>query len=247
MKLSAHGTPIRTLLVLCFLLFGSASPAHAAIPQSERDALISFYTTALGNFWTHNDGWCVGTCPVFGTTTFNIPGSECGWYGITCNDSQTHVTGITLDNNNMFGSFPALDAFSGLQSVQVSNNRLSGSLPNLSGLGLLFSFSADVNHLTGSIPALTGMAKLQTFTVESNRFTGGIPDLSGTDLSLVSLGHNQLTGPIPDLSVVSKIRIFEVGDNLLTGSIPNLQQLPNLLMFVAYKTNSQAAFQSWLD
>src|SRR6476660_1192652 len=56
-------------------LAGAACPAAAAIPQTERDVLLAVYTQTDGDHWTHNDAW---TGPV---------GTECTWYGITCDES----------------------------------------------------------------------------------------------------------------------------------------------------------------
>ena len=63
----------------------SASLAGAAIPASERTALIDLYTSTGGPSWTTNTGW------------LGAAGTECSWYGVTCDAGETTVTELSLD------------------------------------------------------------------------------------------------------------------------------------------------------
>ena len=58
--------------LLSFSLLLELSTAQAAIPQSEREALISLYNATNGDDWTNSDSWT------------GAPGTECDWHGVTC-------------------------------------------------------------------------------------------------------------------------------------------------------------------
>ena len=47
--------------LLFFFLLLELSTAQAAIPQSEREALISLYNATNGDDWTNSDGWTGAT------------------------------------------------------------------------------------------------------------------------------------------------------------------------------------------
>ncbi len=217
-------------------------PVAAAIPSSERQALLDLYTSANGADWIYNLGW-------------NGPaGSECGgttntpnpWYGITCDATNTHVIGINLSENFLVGTLPAsLSALSELQRFNVSDNNycgssgsgcsLGGTIPSLSALRQLQAFSVDGNQFTGSIPALAGLTNLQGFDVANNQLTGAIPSLAGlSSLQGFNASVNQLSGSIPALGGLGALAVFDVHGNQLSGAIPSLSGLANLQAFYAF-------------
>jgi hypothetical protein len=228
------------------LLFAVAwcGTANATIPLSERVVLVNIYSSTNGAGWISSAGWN-GTL-----------GTECSWYGITCDAAQGHVTAIKLNanklvgtlpslggltflqdfevySNQLTGSIPTLSGLTALQQFVVSGNRLSGAIPSLGGLTALQSFWADSNLLSGSIPALSGLTALQKFYVFSNQLTGSIPSLTGlTALSNLALEGNQLTGAIPPLDGLTSLWYFDVGANKLTGTVPSLSGLTALQYFV---------------
>ncbi|NDJ09648.1 MAG: hypothetical protein EBY17_00425 [Acidobacteriia bacterium] len=205
------------------LLIFLAGVANAAIPQSERDALIALYNSTNGDSWTTKTNWK-------SAGIFSAAGTECTWYGITCTGGA--VTGIILPTNSLTGSIPSLTGLPNLQEFAVSSNQLTGIIPSLSGLTNLQIFDATVNQLTGSIPALTGLTSLKRFDVYSNQLTGIIPALTGlTNLQQLWVGSNKLTGSIPALTGLTNLQEFYVGSNQLTGSIPSLTGLTNLQDF----------------
>ncbi|HEY6893725.1 MAG TPA: hypothetical protein VI258_06140 [Rhodanobacteraceae bacterium] len=226
------------------LLLGARDVA-AAIPAGERDALIALYTSTHGEAWMDNANWCAGTCPASGAPVFNDPGTECTWYGITCDGAGAHVTSIVLFRNHMIGPLPAaLAALTGLEVVDLDNDGLLGPLPDLTGLSALQVFDVhqnDIdgpmpplagltsletvrvfgNRLSGSLPALAGLTQLTTFLAYSNDFSGALPSFDGlAALSEFNVEHNHLTGSIPDLSSLVSLGAFRVGDNRLSGSVP---------------------------
>ena len=205
--------------VLVLYLVGTI--AAAAIPAGERAALLDLYARTNGTGWTQSANWN------------GPPGSECTWFGVTCDVSQTAVIAIDLHANNLTGSLPAdLGSFANLTTFNVFDNRLTGSLPQIGSLARLENFIASLNQLSGSIPPITGLTGLRYFIVDRNQLTGSLPDLAGlTALDVFQAGNNRLTGPIPSLSGLFNLRSFIVDFNSLTGTIPDLSGLSNLWMF----------------
>lgn len=215
------------------------SAAQAAVPGSERQALLDLYASTNGAGWTNRSGW--------GGTA----GTECGWYGVQCDTAQEHVWSIDLQQNNLTGSLPSLVALTGLlrfnasdnhlsgaiprltgmtslATFRVSGNQLSGQLPDLSGLNSLVWFSADENRLTGSIPSLQGLPRLRTIEISINQLSGSLPALKGTGLAYFGAGRNRLVGSIAELP--ESIQWFVVSGNQLSGSLPALGNLANLVV-----------------
>lgn len=147
---ATHATTLSTrarshlgLLWLLALPFCAAlaNSAQAAIPASESTALVALYNNTGGANWTDLDGW------------LGAPGTECSWYGITCDQAQTHVTSLDVEVNNLVGGpIPALTGLADLQTFDVGSNQLSGPVPSLAGLPGLQSFAVDGNQLSGDVP-----------------------------------------------------------------------------------------------
>jgi Leucine-rich repeat (LRR) protein len=218
-----------------------------SFPSSERAALIALYEATGGANWTTKTNW-------------NGPaGTECTWFGISCDTGNNNVTQIYLPSNNLVGSLPSnlISSFSKIEILVVSYNKLTGSIPSLgasstlrdfyaaenqldgpipplSGLTALRDFDVNTNRLTGSIPALSGLSLLREFRVYNNRLDGSIPALTGlTNLRAFVASGNRLEGSIPALSGLTSLDSFQVTANRLTGSIPALTGLTKLQAFVA--------------
>ncbi|MES2934751.1 MAG: hypothetical protein V4805_14830, partial [Pseudomonadota bacterium] len=196
--------------------------AQAAIPLSERTALLDLYTATVGESWTHSRDWN------------GAAGTECSWYGVDCNDTWSHVIQLRLDGNNLTGTLPSLSGLPALGGFSVNANKLTGPIPSLTGLTALQNFYVSHNQLTGAIPSLNGLTALQNFDAANNQLTGAIPALNGlTDLQYFDVVGNQLTGVIPSLSGLTALRDFRVAINQLTGNIPSFSGLTNLRSFFA--------------
>ena len=103
-------TIIRILAIVELLLFVqqfSQTNAQAAISETERNALIALYNSTNGAAWKQNTGW------------LEDPGTECSWYGVTC-DQNGNVTNIDLYNNQLSGSIPA--ELGNLMNLQISGS-----------------------------------------------------------------------------------------------------------------------------
>jgi hypothetical protein len=218
--------PYLTRFAYCLALLAPIAlmpRAFAAIPASERQVLVNLYNSTHGGTWAGNANWCSGACPTSGVPAFNASGTECTWFGITCDAGQAHVIAIALSNNNLAGSLPALAALANLQYFAVVSNQLSGPIPALGSLTQLQTFYAARNFLSGSIPALSGLANLGDFAVQFNQLTGTIPSLSGlANLYSFNVANNSLGGSVPAVSNLTNLRDLDVSNNLLTGSLPTL-------------------------
>jgi hypothetical protein len=155
------------LVFAAVLLLGAAmtaAPAYATIPDTERQALLDLYASTHGEAWTHSDGWGGDT------------GTECSWYGVTCDGSQAHVT-VSLGNNHLVGMLPPLDGLPLLERFFAFNNTLGGPLPALGGLTHLIVFNVAGNYLEGPIPSLANLSSLNYFLVGLNWLSGAPPEM----------------------------------------------------------------------
>lgn len=208
---------LRWLGLICLFATGLA---NAGIPAAEREVLLNLYTGTNGAGWKVHTNWN------------GAAGTECAWFGVTCDSPQEHVVNIELPGNNLSGSLPALTALSSLETVDVSTNQLSGGIPPLIDLTNLQNFYAYDNQLSGNIPPLAGLTQLGYFYVYGNQLTGPIPAL--TDMPTLchfNVGDNQLTGGIPGLAQLTALVVFNVKNNQLDGILPPLAGLSNLSLF----------------
>jgi Leucine Rich Repeat (LRR) protein len=144
-------------LIACVECFGRSaekpSPVSPTQPSSqrgvsldERQALVALYESTDGNHWKYHDGW------------LGPRGTECNWYGITCDESfkdPAAVIGLRLDENNLVGSVPnEIGRLTGLRWLDVSDNHLNGPLPD----------------------TMSQLTKLEDLTMLGNRFSGRLPD-----------------------------------------------------------------------
>jgi hypothetical protein len=233
-------TSFRCVAVACGAVWLGFAPdeASAAIPASERAALIALYDSTNGAAWANRTNW------------LGASGTECTWYGVSCNASEDHVQRLRLGFNQLTGSIPPeigdlsqltyLSLYANLLSgsippeignlVQLTelwldHNLLSGSIPphvgNLTGLDRLL---LHANLLSGSIPPEIGnLAQLTELWLGGNRLSGSIlPEIGNLiQLTKLSLDHNQLTGPIPpEIGRLTRLSWLYLNDNQLTGPIP---------------------------
>ena len=89
---------IKFSFCIFLILFLTSLEAFSQIPPLEREALIALYDSTNGDGWTDNSGWKDGPLD---TDDFAMPGTECGWYGITCNTENNSVEEIYLFANNL--------------------------------------------------------------------------------------------------------------------------------------------------
>ncbi len=218
----------RIITTAVFLLIAGYAfqDARADIPASERNALADLYSSTGGAGWNDSTGWN------------SSPGTECGWYGVTCDSEVSHVTMIDLSSNSLKGNIPgSLKDLTELSLINLSYNSLSGSIPDsVANLANLAALDLGVNSLTGNIPTgLGNISSLRYIFLHYNRLTGEIPPELGNlaKLRLLKLGNNELTGSIPaELGNLADLQYLTLYKNRLQGSIPpelgNLAKLREL-------------------
>jgi Leucine-rich repeat (LRR) protein len=225
-------------LALALSSFVFANTAAAAVPASERAALLGFYAALGGENWSNRTGWG------------GAAGTECTWFGVSCNEAGTSVTEISLPTNGLAGVIPeSLTALPNLQVLYLPQNDLNGEIPSFIGdLTALRTLTLSEGNLTGEIPSsignlrnleylelydnsLTGplpssisnLTSLIQFYIYDNGLTGEIPSSLGqlTKLEALSLAANEFSGPIPaSLGALSNLEYLYLGANQLTGTIP---------------------------
>jgi Leucine-rich repeat (LRR) protein len=228
------------------LLLGCQVALSAAIPASERQALIDFYNSTGGNAWYDNSGW--KTLPLH-SDGFALPGTENTWFGVITDAGNTTVLGLKNFLNYLAGILPAsLGNLSNLLTLELFSSGLTGNIPTELG-NLINLKKLNLGHcqLTGSIlPSLANLSNLQHLDLSYNRLTGGIPPSLGNLMNLESIDlsfNYQLTGSIPvEIGNLSKLQRLVLSANLLSGSIPeelgNLNNLITLQLFLNQLTGS---------
>ena len=95
---------VSSITIISFVvLFGGAfGEAYAAIPTSERAALIALYNSTNGDNWSDNSGW---KDPPLDGDGFSKSGTECNWHGVSC--TGDNVTSLHLNSNQLTGNIPA--------------------------------------------------------------------------------------------------------------------------------------------
>ncbi len=187
---------------------------YGTISNAERRALVRLYDITGGNGWTEKEGWKVGG-----------PGTENTWYGITCDENNSTVLGITLKRNNVKGETPSiLENLKNLETLVLSNNQLTNVHENVGGLSELTTLDLSHNRLKGEIPRwIAKLKNLKKLDLGNNSFTGSIPKWIGTltDLEELRLDGNRLSGSIPDeLCNLPNLKVLRIGHNRLSGKIP---------------------------
>jgi Leucine-rich repeat (LRR) protein len=233
------------LAALCgSLLLGLAGEAGAAIPASERAALIALYNSTNGAGWWYRTHWRNAQ-----DADFAPAGTECTWEGVTC-ASGAHVEALELSWNGLQGPIPReIGDLTALVSLNLSDNDgLTGSIPVEIGNLLNLQYLDLWNHngsgqlgegqLSGPLPAEIGnLTNLKVLSVEGNRLSGPIPSAIGnlTQLSRLRAAHNRLGGPIPaEIGNCTRMVWLDLARNELTGPIPagigNWTQLEGLFL-----------------
>lgn len=198
-------------LLICLL---ATSAAQATIPTSERNALIALYLSTEGWNWTNNSGW-LG--PV---------GTECDWYRVYCDTTESHVERIVLFTNYLGGTLPPdLGNLVNIQNLDLSDNHISGPIPvELGDLSNLEDLYLDGNWLTGTIPPELGdLSSLQGLGLARNLLTGEIPPgITGIQsLEYLAVADNRLSGQIPPaIGYLPNLSYLNLVKNKLTGEIP---------------------------
>lgn len=199
------------------VLAGAMAPAttQAAIPTSQREALIAFYNSTDGpNWWFSGGSWN------------GAPGTECSWHGITCNSAQTGVVEIELSNNRLGGVLPPeIGDLVDLERLILNNNHIGGELPpEIGNLLYLTDFIIYYNDFTGPIPPEIGnLVSLREIKALDCGLSGPLPAEIGNLVAIekIYIPGNEFTGPLPaELGNLSSIRSLDLWSNAFDGQIP---------------------------
>ena len=152
------------------------------VTQPEREALIALYKATDGDHWKNHSGW------------LGPEGTECTWYGVTCDPSYkepTTVMWLDLFENNLVGSIPeAIGQLNHLRWLDLFNNHISGPIPDSMGR----------------------LTQLEWLTIHGNNFSSRLPD---------PLLQRWLNGPldiraeIPIFTDISKIDFQWVASGIM--------------------------------
>ncbi|XP_068668434.1 probable inactive receptor kinase At5g58300 isoform X2 [Aristolochia californica] len=152
------------------------------------------------------------------------------WFGVMCDQNQTHVIAIRLPGVDLSGPIPpgTLGRLDGLQILSLRSNNLSGSLPTdvLTHPTLRYLFLQQ-NNLSGDLPTSLP-SNLVLLDLSINSFTGNIPPTiqNLTQLTGLNLQNNSISGPIPNLNL-PRLRRLNLSYNSLNGTVPpGLQKFP---------------------
>jgi Leucine rich repeat N-terminal domain len=143
-----------TIAVSLFASMVGARPSDAAIPPSERAALIAFYNSTGGPHWTKSTRW------------LGVAGTECSWFGVECSGagSTERVISLDLGFNNLAGTIPPqIDSLTKLAFLELVSNALSGPIP------------AELGKLTNLTALDLGVIPAEYGKLNSNGLTGPIP------------------------------------------------------------------------
>ena len=211
------------------VLLALAGDARAAIPATERAALIALYDSTNGAGWGDRSNWRNAD-----DTDFAPVGTECAWACVTC-AYGAHVETLALEFNNLRGAIPPeIGNLAALAHLDLADNRLTGSIPveignltNLQSLALwnhMEMYGMPKGQLAGPIPAEIGnLTNLRYLRLDGNRLSGPIPPGIGnlTQLVRLDLYDNQLGGPIPDeIGNLTRLVYLYLSRNDLAGPIP---------------------------
>ena len=159
------------MVFLAFLPTWVQSNEAPQIPLPEREALIALYNSTNGDSWTDNSGW------------LDASGTECSWFGITCDSTESNATAIDLPFNGLEGSLPEeIGQLTELERLSAFNAELSGTIPssfsNLDRLSLLDLGTQryfEPGGLTGDLRFLLQLPEIELVNPTANDFSGSIP------------------------------------------------------------------------
>jgi len=163
--------------------YSNNNDLQSMIPDRERQALIDLYNSTNGDNWKNNNAW------------LGDPGTECSWYGISCNDTNSHVTRIELGDNGLQGNIPAsFNNFTKILEVYLHSNQLTSLPSELDNLTSLWFLSIYSNQLT-SLPSEIGSLNQLQFIILSNNKLSSLPESFANLIQLhtLYLDSNQLT------------------------------------------------------
>lgn len=200
------------------LMLTSSFMVNAQIPSTEKQYLLDFNKSTLGEQWQNK---------------WNLQEDPSTWYGVEIKDG--HVTALKLYRNNLKGSIPdGISILSELKTLNLAFNTIEGELPeDIFQLAALTSLKLEMNKLKGSLPQnYSKMTSLEELSMFNNLLQGEIPNGIGdiSNLKTLNLSSNYLEGSLPkSIEKLHKLERLELFGNKLAGAIEvDLGRLVNL-------------------
>ncbi len=141
---------------------------------------------------------------------------------------EYRVTGISLIDLGLNGTFPDFSKFTYLQSLKITGNNFTGdinsSIYNINFLEVLWiggGNGAITGTLSSSIKDLTMLRDLLIYETQIN---GVIPTELGDleNLTSLQLNDNYFTGTVPSsIGLIENLEYLKLNNNNLTGEIPS--------------------------
>ncbi|KAL7197924.1 hypothetical protein ACSBR2_020447 [Camellia fascicularis] len=230
-------------LTICILLYSlifcfSSSSAHIC-HNDESTALLQFKQS-----FSFNCSACVCITNHYGpynTDNWKEGTDCCAWDGVTCDNSTSHVIGLDLSCNCLYGTIhPNSSLFNlvYLQHLDLSENNFNhseilpsfGRFTNLTHLDLYSSYLSGPSFINGTL------RHLRSLDLSGIDFTGELPNSIGQleYLEDLSLGYCNLFGTIPtSLGNLTRLIWLDLGGNKLIndqfpssiGHLKNLEEL----------------------
>lgn len=195
--------PVVSVFAIC------CSLVSAAIPATEREALIAIYNATGGSAWSRKDNW------------LGPPGSEAAWFGVKVENER--VTELELRGNNLRGGLPP--DIGNLAALRVLN--LGNRLDNV--------WLYPVPNYITAVPAEIGrLANLSMLNLRYNRLQR-LPESIGnlSQLTQLDVASNQLDELPLGIGRLLKLEILRIDDNPLPGLPETIGNLRNLRLLYA--------------
>ncbi|THG16555.1 hypothetical protein TEA_028770 [Camellia sinensis var. sinensis] len=207
-----------TICILLYsLIFCFSSSAHLC-HNDESTALLQFKQS-----FSFNCSACV--CPGPYTDNWKEGTDCCAWDGVTCDNTTSHVIGLHLNCNCLYGTIhPNSSLFNlvHLQHLYLSGNNFNHSqiLPSFGHFTNLTHLHLHYSHLSGPIQSLE-----EEEVWQGNNFSNSIFHLQKLQELLLG-GNRELTGKLPSfingtLWHLRHLRSLDLSEIDFTGQLPN--------------------------
>ena len=224
-----------------------------------REVLSLFYEALDGDNWNNNTNW-----------TTEAPLNE--WDGLEV-DQDGHLTGISLNWNNLSGVVPAeIGELTHLTLLNLAGNRLTsipetiGTLQNLQvlhiGSNKLSKFPEAITQLVNlqelyihgnqisSIPvSIVALQNLQVLDIAGNQWSEFPEVVTQLDhLQLLDLNSSHISSLPASLANMKGLTTLYLNYNELTGEIPEvLAELPNLTSLDLSNNELTGNLPTWIS
>lgn len=215
--------------------------------NGETEILLKFYDATGGPTWNKNYGWNEAA-DADSVNRRTAVSSFCGWYGITCANSEglqprdETVIAIKLESNNLKGSLPKeLFKLENLRTLVLAKNSIDVKFHGIHDARNLAELDLRETGLYSTDGISAGRDSLKVLRLDSNPLTDGAIEelLDLTELTELSLDDCEIEGQMSDnIGLLTKLVSFSASNNEITGDIPRGLQNCNDLATLQLRSNS---------